>query len=49
MGDDEIDIKTLFLSSELDVLRKKTESIKILEKLNADIYLSPKGLLNILN
>ena len=40
-----LDIKTdCFLSSELDVSGKRTERIiKILEKLNADIYLSPIG------
>jgi len=40
-----LDIKTdCFLSSELDVSGKRTERIiKILEKLNADIYLSPEG------
>jgi hypothetical protein len=40
-----LDINTkCFLSSELNISEKRTERIiKILEKLNADIYLSPKG------
>lgn len=40
-----LDIKTeCFLSSELNVSGKRTERIiKILDKLNADVYLSPQG------
>ena len=40
-----LNIKTkCFLSSELNILGKRTDRIiKILQKLNADIYLSPQG------
>ena len=46
-----LDIKTeCVLSSQLNILGKRTERIiKILEKLNADVYLSPQGAAEYLN